>query len=531
MFRRLALAMAALAATAVCVIGPSGRPAAAAVAHGRGFAASVLGWRSWYGSYEIAGLGTVWCVDHGIPAPDGGFDYQPAVLGERAPATRAAMAWALGRFGPGADAVDAAALMLVMHDLMGARYPRGGLHVDQLRPGDLTGFGGHEGEVLARAKAMRAEAVAHGSLVSPLALTVTSPAVRPGAPAVISVGVRDGAGAGVEGVVVRVAGTDVTTGPGGQANIAVPAVEGENRFDADADTPDLDLRSYAPRRAVAQRVARPSVAHLHASAGFTAVPRRRLTIHKIGDDDPYLPVAGASFTVDGQQVTAGPDGLTPAVELEPGRYEIVETAPPPGYQPGGPWPVDISADEVTVEARDHAVTGAVAIEKVDDTTGRPVPGAALALAFDSDRDGTYETALGTVVSGPDPVRRDGLLPGDYEVTETSPPAGYRPAPSPVRVTVAPGSTEMAEVRDAPIPPAPPPAEVAPPAPPPPPSPLSPPAAVARTPTVLARPAPELPATGRPLPAEAAAGLACCAIGTLFVRAGRPRRSGGRCAAG
>ena len=39
---------------------------AASVTHNEGFAATVKGWTSWYGSYRLEGLGPAWCVDHGI---------------------------------------------------------------------------------------------------------------------------------------------------------------------------------------------------------------------------------------------------------------------------------------------------------------------------------------------------------------------------------------------------------------------------------------------------------------------------------
>jgi hypothetical protein len=72
------------------------RPASAAVVRRTGFSATVAGWHSWYGSYGMAAIGDAWCVDHGIPAPDAAYDYGPAVLGERAVATRTAIAWASG---------------------------------------------------------------------------------------------------------------------------------------------------------------------------------------------------------------------------------------------------------------------------------------------------------------------------------------------------------------------------------------------------------------------------------------------------
>ena len=74
-------------------------PAGAEVVRGGGFSASADGYRGWFGSYQMAGIGAVWCVDHGIPAPDSDYGYVPAVLSDRSPTVRSAIAWALGRHG------------------------------------------------------------------------------------------------------------------------------------------------------------------------------------------------------------------------------------------------------------------------------------------------------------------------------------------------------------------------------------------------------------------------------------------------
>ena len=63
--------------------------------------------------------------------------------------------------------------MLVLHDLRGATYPFGRLDVDTLTPAQLAGFGGHEAEVIARARAIKADALAHAGRRAPLVLRVT----------------------------------------------------------------------------------------------------------------------------------------------------------------------------------------------------------------------------------------------------------------------------------------------------------------------------------------------------------------------
>src|SRR4051794_13460327 len=45
----------------------------AQVVHETGYEATVLGWTSWYGSYGMGELGSGWCIDHGISAPDAAY--------------------------------------------------------------------------------------------------------------------------------------------------------------------------------------------------------------------------------------------------------------------------------------------------------------------------------------------------------------------------------------------------------------------------------------------------------------------------
>ena len=51
--------------------------------------------------------------------------------------------------------------MLVMHNLRGAVYPAGRLDVHSLTVAQMAGFGGHEAEVIAQARAIKADAVSH----------------------------------------------------------------------------------------------------------------------------------------------------------------------------------------------------------------------------------------------------------------------------------------------------------------------------------------------------------------------------------
>lgn len=196
----------------VLVVGAARRSvpwAAAEVVRLGGFQATVAGHRGWFGSYDMAGLGTAWCVDHGIAAPDADFGYSPTTLAEASPPVRTAIAWAIGRHGAGLgpgtrpDRVTAAALTLVLHDLMGAAYPTGRLDVGRLGAGQLDGFEGDEQAVLARARAVKADALAHAHHRGPLTLSATVDTTRgpprPGRPGVLVARLTDAAGVGVAG--------------------------------------------------------------------------------------------------------------------------------------------------------------------------------------------------------------------------------------------------------------------------------------------------------------------------------------------
>lgn len=505
--------------------------AGAAVEHQRGFTAVVAGFRSWYGSYGMGALGTAWCVDHGPPAPDADLDYGPAVLSERAASTRQAMAWALGAHGPGSDPVSAAALQLVLHDLMGARYPAGVLDVDRLRANDLSGFGGQEQLVLDRARAVKAEAVARSALRGPLALDVRADPERPGQPGTVVARLHDSGGTGVPGVRLRAAASGAvltgaaegTSDRNGEHRFAFTAGGGANRFEVSAVVPGLELQSFAPRRQRAQRVARPASERISGTASFTAVPPRRFRIRKQGDASAYLPLAGARFTVSppgGPPVATlvtDASGSTEAVELPAGRYQVREEQPPAGYAPAGPWSVDLTSGDATLEVTNLAVPGRLELSKVDGTDGKLLDGARLALAYDADRDGRFERQLETVTTtATGPTVRAGLLPGNYAVTELSPPPGYRPAATPWRVTVTPGGTARLRVANSAVP-------EAPPAPAPPPAP-TPPAAPA--PPRSPQPSPGLAATGAALATRVWLGTAMAGLGAVVLGLERLRRRSG-----
>lgn len=381
----LGSAAAALAVVVTLLVGLGGgpRPADAVVVPAQGFQATVLGWSSWYGSYDLTGIGHAWCIDHGSHAPDADLAYAPTDVPEAHPDTKAAMAWALGNH-PAYDAIDAAATMLVMHDLMGAQYPFGALDVHVMGPGDLAGFGGHEATVLERARSIKDDALAHRHLRGPYALHAEAPAVAAGAQADLTVRLTDANGAPVERATVHVhadgaqllAGHIATTGTDGVARLPYRAAEGANRFLAVAVASDPALHAWGPTAAPAQRVARPGAVQVSAHAGFDVQPPDGgIELDKV-DGATGEPLAGAVFDLafdgdgDGafetpiQQLTTAAEPVV-ATGLRPGDYQLTEVAAPPGYHPLlEPFVVTVPPGQVVEVDVANTPRSTVAFEKV-----------------------------------------------------------------------------------------------------------------------------------------------------------------------
>ncbi len=418
-----------------------GSPARAEVVHGTGYEATVLGWTSWYGSYSLAQVGEVWCIDHGLRAPDATLGYRPSAPPAIADSDRTAMAWVLGRYGTSPPPVDAAAIMLVLHHLNGAVYPYGRLDVDRLAPAQLAGFGGAETAVLHRAQSMLADGRAHGALRGPLALSISMPShVTSGSAVTASITLRDRVGHGVGGIAVHVhveGGTSSTstgtTGSDGSLRVRVTPAGGEVTLHAEATAPSLALEVFGPSGIPAQRVARSQPATVRAIA--VAKPSTtRLRIHKHGDDEPRYPVAGARFVVTRRgarhqtivaRLTVADGNLTPWVTLPLGSYVVSEEAPPSGYQRMQPVDVDLQEPtDRTLEVTDHITRPTLRLRKVDASSRRPLAGAIIELASDPDGDGVFTRVGKPITFGTEPVTITSLLPGDYRINELHAPDGY-----------------------------------------------------------------------------------------------------------
>ena len=261
--RRLAAGLAALLAGGLLVlVDPS--PAAAVVTPLHGIRATVDGFTSWYGSYAMGPLGVAWCIDHGTHAPDPAYRYAPTGLTDVPAEVRTAMAWVIGAHGHGSDRVGHAAVMLVLHDLMGARYPSGRLDVDRLRPDRMAGFGGLEARVLQRARVLKVDGLVHRHLRGPITLTIDAATGLGAGPTTVTVRVRDARGRPLAGIPVRLHGAaaglratgGTTTADGAWRTQAQPGQQ-PIAVDAATEVPRLTLDAWAPTTRAAQRVARP----------------------------------------------------------------------------------------------------------------------------------------------------------------------------------------------------------------------------------------------------------------------------------
>lgn len=539
--RRVALGLGALAVAALLQLAQP-QSAAAAVTHLHGFQATVDGFTSWYGSYGMGSLGTAWCIDHGIHAPDPVYAYAPADLSAVPPDVRAAVGWAVAMHGQGDDRVRHAAVMLALHDLMGARYPSGRLDVDRLGVARLAGFGGLEAQVLDAARAIKADALAHASLRGPLVLTDAAGPIDGAGQSTLTVALHDAIGQGVGGVPVHLDGAGpggtLTTGVDGTAVTAVAATAQVTAMHASAQVPRLPVDAWAPTTARAQRVARPVLDELRASATVDAA-HGELVIVKRGDATPWLPVEGATFRIEPEGageahvVTIGPAGTAPGVTLPIGTHHVVEQEPPPGYDIGGPWTVTIEHGRTTtLEVTDAARRGALRIEKLGEDTGGPLAGATLDVRYDADADGMFEQLVTELTTDGQAATLDGLLPGRYEIVETSAPRGYVQLDEPALVDVIPGATATVVLvnHQEPRPPTATPSTPTTVAPPAPPAPLAPPAAAPPSvppPTVLSAPTVErapvaLPRTGLDVVSLALSGAGLVLVGSAATDLARVR---------
>ncbi len=358
----------AAAATALAVLGgiatlvtTDADRALAVVEHRSGFDATVLGWTSWYGSYGLGDQGLGWCIDHGLLAPDAAYGYVPIVppMDER---TGAAVSWVVAA-GELADRPGAAAIMLVLHDLMGATYPFGRLDVDALGLANLGGFGGAEAAVLDRARALKRWGLAHAGLRGPYRIDLEADAVASGAVGEVRGALVDRDGRPISGIAVALAASGelqdrtVVTDDAGRFHTSARAIEGANAFLARATLPSPTPRILAPTRAAAQRIAQPSFADAMGGTAF-ALPPSTTTKHPPTTPPTTAPPTVTSTTVPSTSTSTSSTTSTtvpststtvPSTSTTPTSSTTTtatvppsSTTPPPSVPPGATSPPAIA---------------------------------------------------------------------------------------------------------------------------------------------------------------------------------------------
>lgn len=455
--------LAPLLVLSALLVAPTTDHASAAVVHGVGYEATVSGWTSWYGSYVLEGVGQVWCVDHGLRAPDVVLGYRPTALGLDDD-TQAAMAWAIGRYGRSPTPNDAAALMLVLHQFNGAVYPFGPLVISRA---PMAGFQGRESAIRARAIEIQADATAHRHLRGPVTLTLTMPStILADVSTKVTVSVRDARQAPISGVAVTLQAKGgkltlptVTTGRDGNAVTRVTASR-DVEIHATATTVDPRLRVYGPSGAPAQRVAAAGTQMLDATVR-APLASGSMRIHKTGDGAPAFSVEGTRFRVSSRSTTSSftpvtvevdADGQTPDLAVPAGRYLVEEVAPAPGYRSAGPWDVTVDAGQTrTLDVVNKVSRAGLELAKIDAHDKTPLAGATLQLRRDLDGDGVTEPVGTPFVTTDEPTRIPDLLPGNYEIVELSAPPGYERF-LPQTITLTPGATASVTLEDRRIPP-------------------------------------------------------------------------------
>jgi hypothetical protein len=352
-------------ATALLATRPA--PVHAAVTHDTGFRATVLGWSSWYGSYGMGSLGTAWCIDHGSRAPDPSYQYVRTDLPTVPADTRAAMAWTVGRWGSGAaDRISHAAVMLVLHDLMGAAYPSGPLDVDALPIVGLAGFQGHEATVVARARAIKADALAHQRLRGTLRLTLDVRPLDAAGETTVRIALRDDAGRGAAhvGLLLDGAGagwptTVAITDGSGVATVAVRPTSPAPRFRARTIVPRLTVDAWQSSSTPAQRVVRPSVIPLLAEVGLAPPPTT--TTAPTTTTSTTVPPTTTTSSTSTTSTTVPPPSTTSTTATPPTTTPPTTTpptttpptaAPPPTVLGGPPSPPASPAPSLPRTGRD-----------------------------------------------------------------------------------------------------------------------------------------------------------------------------------
>ncbi|MHB8318154.1 MAG: MSCRAMM family protein [Acidimicrobiales bacterium] len=203
------------------------------------------------------------------------------------------------------------------------------------------------------------------------------------------------------------------------------------------------------------------------TATFTDMALGSLQVLKTGNDTAYYPITGAVFTAVGPSGSSSPSTYTLTIgsngksnvvtDMQPGNYTVTETTTPPGYATAPPQIVKVNTGHATTEVSftDSIKTSAIKIVKHDALSGQPLAGAVFSISYAPTPGGAYSQSVGTCTTGSSgtcepnkPNDGTGLLPGDYQVTETAAPSGYTLASPAVQdVKALPGQTTTVTFSD------------------------------------------------------------------------------------
>ena len=176
-----------------------------------------------------------------------------------------------------------------------------------------------------------------------------------------------------------------------------------------------------------------------------------VTLTKL-DKETQTALAGAVFelqTEDGQVIKSNIEtdtsGKLTVADLKAGKYQLVETQAPTGYQLD-PTPVsfEIKKGETTpvqVQKENTLIKGGVILTKEDSEDGRVLPGAVFELQ--DEKGNTLQKGLTTNESGR--LEINDLVPGKYQLVETEAPTGYEIDATPIVFTVEKGKKDPVQL--------------------------------------------------------------------------------------
>ncbi len=252
-----------------------------------------------------------------------------------------------------------------------------------------------------------------------------------------------------------------TTGAAGQCNVASELLPGNYEATEVSPPPGYGLNA-------ADAVQRITLAPGQRGALTFIDYRAEVQIIKSGDDVAYTPIAGAVFTVTGPvpattavgTLTVASSGVSNVLILpDSGTYLFTETTPPPGYSAVAPFTkaVTDSSQVLSIDVHDLVTPATLSITKLDAQTNAPLAGAVLDVAYAPQPGGPYSDDLGrcttTSMGLCDVNGNDGLAlyPGNYQVTEVSPPPGYvLPTQPTQQITLSPGQSGSVTFSDQPL---------------------------------------------------------------------------------